>query len=708
MKRQPMRAQATNAGQAVQQAALLYREGRLDQAANLCSATLSSQPNHFEALQLLGIIRSRQGRNAEALQHIGAALKTRPADVAALSNFGLIQAKLRRLDEALASYDKALALKPDHAETLNNRASALTQLGRSEEALASCDKALAVRPQLVGAQVNRGNALRRLGRAAEAVASYDRALALKPDYAEAFNNRGGALRELGRFEEALASYDRALALGPGYAEAHNNRAMALRDLRRPAEALESCDRALALKPDYAEALNNRGVALRELMRPEEALTSYDRALRLEPDYAEALCNRANILTDLERPEEALASCEAALALKPDIADAFNAKGIALRMLGRLDEARGAIDKAIAIAPTRVVFYDNLVASGRMAPDDPHLRVMLAVAQDMPSLSESEQIALGFALGKALADIGDEEASFRHLLSANALKRRRTFYDEAAVLGFLERTKTAFATEMMRNNAGAGEPSCAPVFILGMPRSGTTLTEQILASHPEVFGAGEIPDFARAVAGFGAEGPLRSPEAALQVSREQWRQLGADYLGRIRTRAPTAARIVNKMPDNFRFVGLIRLALPNARIIHVRRDAVDTCLSCFSTQFGGNLPHTYDLAELGRYYRAYEALMAHWRSLSPPEVMLEVRYEEIVADLEGQARRIVDHCGLEWDARCLAFHETVRPVHTASVTQVRQPIYKNAVQRWRRYERFLGPLLAELRAPVDAACPTAPD
>jgi hypothetical protein len=344
----------------------------------------------------------------------------------------------------------------------------------------------------------------------------------------------------------------------------------------------------------------------------------------------------------------------------------------------------------------------------MAPGDPHLRAMQELAQDIGSLDEGEQIDLNFALSKALADVGDKDQSFQRLLTANALKRRRTFYDEAADIGFLERMQTAFTGQMMRNNEGAGEPSPAPAFILGMPRSGTTLAEQILASHPKVFGAGEIPDFARALAAIGPVSPLRAPEAALQMSREQWRRLGAAYLGNIRARAPAAERIVNKMPDNFRFVGLIHLALPNARIIHVRRDPIDTCLSCFSKQFAGNLPYSYDLAELGRYYRAYEALMAHWRRVLPQGAMLEVRYEEIVADLEGQARRILAYCGLAWDANCLDFHRTERPVHTASVAQVRQPIYKSSVQRWRPYERFLGPLLAELGPAINAASPAAPD
>jgi hypothetical protein len=271
------------------------------------------------------------------------------------------------------------------------------------------------------------------------------------------------------------------------------------------------------------------------------------------------------------------------------------------------------------------------------------------------------------------------------------------YDEAAVLDALERTRKAFTAELMRANRGAGDPSSLPVFIFGMPRSGTTLVEQILASHPQVFGAGEIADFTQAIAGLGgvAAQAQYSPEALSRLPDEDLRRLGASYVERIRRLAPAAARIANKTPGNFHFAGLIHLALPNARLIHTRRDPVDTCLSCFQQMFPETLSYTFDLAELGRYYRAYEAVMAHWRAALPSGAMLEVQYEEVVADLEGQARRIVAHCGLEWDPRCLSFHETERPVRTASVMQVRQPIYTSSVGRWRAYEAFLGPLLAEL-------------
>jgi Tfp pilus assembly protein PilF len=530
----------------------------------------------------------------------------------------------------------------------------------------------------------------------EALARCDRALALKPDDAEALNDRGVALIALKRPEEALASFDRALALTADHAEALNNRGVALLDLKRPEEALASYDRALALAPDYAEGLNNRGNALKDLGRPAEALTSYDRALAVAPDYVEALNNRGNALKDLGRPAEALTNYERALAIRPDYVLALENKGILLTELGRFDEASESMEQAITLEPRRVQSYYNLTESKRLAVGDPYIRAMRDLARDMASLSTDEQIQLNFALAKAFADIGDHAASFQRLLDGNTLKRTQTDYDEAAILGAFEGMPAAFTADMMRAGQGLGDPSTLPVFIVGMPRSGTTLIEQILASHPKVFGVGETEYFANAIAELGveAEEEPQSPEDETPAAARQMRRLGEIYVNQVKAAAPPAERIADKTLENFRVIGLIRLALPNARIIHARRDPVDTCLSCFSKLFI-NLPYTYDLAELGRHYRAYEALMAHWRAVVPQEVMIDVQYEEVVADLEGQARRIVAHCGLDWDPRCLDFHLTERSVGTASRTQVRQPIYKSSVGRWRAYEPYLGPLLAEL-------------
>ena len=710
----------------------LHRLGQLDQAEQAYQAIGPTHPRYFDALHLRGLLRSQQGRNSEALAYIGAALKGRPSHALAWSSLGDVQAKLGRPGEALAGYDRAIALRPDYAEALNHRGNALRDLRRPEEALASYDKALALKPDYIEAHNNRGNALRDLRRPAEALASYDKALALKPDYAQILDNRSNALRDLGRSEEALASCDRALTLYPDLAEAHYNRGNALKDLRRPEDALASYDRALALKPDHAETLFNRGYTLRELGRPEAALASYDRALARRPDHAETHYNRGIALGDLRRVEEALASYDRALALRPDYAEALNNRGAALRdlgraadalasydralalkpdyalahgnraltltELGRFDEAEAAIETTIEIAPRRIrSYYDLTLLPRHWDEDDPHLRAMEQLAQDLPALGADEQIELNFALSKALEAAGSRERAFRHLLDGNALKRRQVVYDEPTALAAIDRIQAGFTDEVMRDRSGQGAVSSVPIFIIGMPRSGTTLIEQILASHPQIFGAGEIDDFGKAITGLRdpARHALQSPETISRMSDEDLRALGTAYLGRITSLAPAAARVCNKLPENFRLAGLIHLALPDARILHTRRDPVDTCLSCFSQLFAGHLPYTYDLAELGRYYRAYAALMTHWQEVLPPDVLIEVRYEDVVADLEGQTRRLLAHCGLDWDPRCLDFHRTERPVRTASMNQVRRPLYQSSVARWRGYEAFLGPLLDAL-------------
>jgi tetratricopeptide (TPR) repeat protein len=616
-------------------------------------------------------------------------IRKHPADPPPVFDHALDLHRQGELAGADALYQAVPQSYPRYADALNLRGLLRLQQGRPADAVGFFTEALNAQPANATLWSSLGLAQSGSGNCAAALASFDRALALKPDYAEALNSRGNVLRELRRPEEALGSYDHALALKPDFAEAFNNRGNALRDLRRPEDALASYDAALALSPTHVEAIINRGNALRDLRRPGEALACYDRALLLRPSSAEAHNNRGNALRDLARTDEALASYEKAIAFNSDYALAHDNKAVALIELGRFDDAGDAIETSLDLAPTVIhAYYDLTLLPRCWSLDQPHLRAMERLAQDMASLSRTEQIELHFALAKALDRAGAPERAFPHLLAGNTLKRRQIDYDEAAALGALDRVRATYTAERIRRGADRGAASDVPVFILGMPRSGTTLVEQILASHPAVFGAGEIEDFTTAAAPFGAE-------AIAQASDEDLHRIGTVYLDRIRTLAPSAARITNKTPENFRLAGLIHLALPNARIIHTRRDPVDTCLSCFCQLFAGDLRYTYGLDELGRYYRAYDALMAHWRAVLPPAAFLEVQYESVVADLEGEARRIVSHCGLDWDPRCLDFHRTQRPVRTASMAQVRHPLYRHSVGHWRVYERFLDPLLDAL-------------
>jgi tetratricopeptide (TPR) repeat protein len=395
----------------------------------------------------------------------------------------------------------------------------------------------------------------------------------------------------------------------------------------------------------------------------------------------------------------LAHYRRALALKPDLADAHNNMGNALKELGELAEAEAAYREALRLDPSFTGIYVNLADSKKFTPGDAHLAAMEALAAKADGLSKTDRLQLDFALGKAYADLKDHGRSFTHLFAGNAAKRSTIAYDEKSAFALFDRIEALFTPALIAQESGAGDPSPTPIFVMGMPRSGTTLTEQIIASHPLVHGAGELKTLNDVVLTIhGADGAtIPYPEFVPVLGAAPLRKIGARYLELVRELVTDkeAQYVTDKMPSNYYFAGLIHLALPNATIIHTMRDPVDTCISCFSKLFAGEQNHTYDLGELGRYYKRYERLMAHWRRVLPKDRILDVRYEDVVADLEGQARRIIAHCGLPWDDRCLAFHETKRPVRTASATQVRQPIYKSAVGRWRVYAEHLGPLLAGL-------------
>jgi len=712
---------------------------RPKEAADQYAKAVALEPGFAEAHNNLGDALSSLGRNDEALASFERAVELNPDFAEAHNNLGNGLAVLQRPAEAIAHYERAVTLKPELAEAHFNCAIALTTVQQPEQAIAQYEKAIAIKPDYADAYAGIGKALTRQSRHADAIGKFEQALALKPDSADAHNSLGNALAALNRHTQAASHYRRALEIRPNYGEAHNNLGNVLVALNLHQEAIEHYRIALALSPSSCETLNNLGSALLVLKRREEALTLFEQALAIRPELAETANNIGTALTAMERHadavphfwsalalkpnfaiassnlgaallqlnqvDEAVACFDRALAINPDVAAAHHGLGNAYVALGRIAEAQQAFDRAVTLEPRNPEFYRGFAEAASMRAEDPHFLSMQDLERDIDSLSVDHQTELHFALAKAYADVKQFDRSFRHLLAGNALKRREVDYDEVVELELLRRLRVVFTPDLIRRMGDAGEPSKVPVFIVGMPRSGTTLVEQMLASHLRVFGAGELMDFQRAAAAIceppGAAIPY--PEMLPAMSGQDLRRLGARYLAGVTTKAPEADRITDKMPANFRLVGLIHLALPNARIIHVRRDPLDTCVSCFSKLFSGQQPFTYDLGELGRYYRAYETLMAHWRRVLPEGVMLEVQYEDLVAEFEVQARRIVAYCGLEWDERCLSFHETQRPVRTASAAQVRQPLYRSSLRRWRAYEPWLGPLLDALgsRQPGEA-------
>ncbi len=511
-----------------------------------------------------------------------------------------------------------------------------------------------------------------------------------PDRTEAAFAEGLRLHGEGRIAEAADRYRTVLRAAPGHVAALYQLGVAAAAQGRWRDVVGLMGAVLDQRPDDAAAANDLGVALVNLGRTAAAAEAFERATTLRPDHAEAFNNLGGVLQSLDRSEAALAAYGRAIALRPDYAAAHHNLGNALLAVGRRAEAEAALRTALRLEPSRAEFHRSLAQAKRFSPDDPDLAALQALA--VTDLAPAARIELDFALGKALADAGRHADSLEAFRRGAAAKRRTLQYDESEVLAGMRRTAAAFDAGVVRGPGGAADP--APVFIVGMPRSGSTLVEQILAGHPSVYGAGERTDWPALMEEVARTHPPW-PESAPGLPPAAWTDLGARYLGEVRTSAPTAARILDKMPGNFRHLGAILRALPGARIIHTVRDPIDTCLSCFSTLFAGYQPHTYDLAELGRYWRAYDALMAHWRAVLPEGVMIEVAYEDLVADPEGQARRLIAHLGLDWDPACLDFAALDRPVRTASAAQVREPVHGRSVGRWRVHGEALRPLLEAL-------------
>jgi tetratricopeptide (TPR) repeat protein len=678
--------------------------GRLAAAESLCREMLRALPGFAPALHLLGIVHYQAGQLQAAVEWVQRAVEADGGVALFHCNLGEMNRLLGRREPALAEGLKALALDPRMAQAWNNVGILHYEGEAFEQAADSYRQAIALAPAYVEAHSNLGNALRALRRYDEALDAYGRALQLQPDHADALNNMGTALRDMGRREEAEAAYGRAIALKPDSPAVLNNMALAYKERERLEDAAALLTRSMALDPKKAQTFTYLALVRLDQKRTEDAEIAAARALELDPDDAEALNALGLVRFEQQDMTRAMPLFLRAVERKPTLAEAHNNLANLLKEDGQIALALESYERALELDPREAAYYLNYSDPKKFTSDDPHLLAMETMAADPSNLSSLARCRLNFALAKAYDDVGRHDEAFACLSAGNRLKRGTIAYDEVQTLGSFDSIARVFDRRLLAR-ASEGFGSSLPVFIVGMPRAGTTLVEQILGSHPEVHPAGELSDFNWLVdqAPGPGGGRLLYPQDAPRLPAAQLRGIGEAYVERLRRQAPEAARVTDKMPANFLFLGMIHMALPGACIIHVRRDPVDTCLSCYSKLFSGEQNFAYDLAELGRYYAKYLELMAHWRESLPPGVMLEVQYEDVVADVEAQARRLVAHCGLDWDERCLAFHETRRPVRTASASQVRRPIYQSSRGRSKAY----GPHLGELIEALGDAAPARP-
>jgi tetratricopeptide (TPR) repeat protein len=737
----------------------LHQTGQLLSAARLYQQVLAQEEENADALHLLGVLRHQQGDHARAIELIRRAIALRPSVPAFHANLAEAYRASGKFDRAAGSCRMALRLWPEYPEALGNLGLALQGLGRLEEAVEHFRHALRLQPTAV-LHNGLGTVLRDLGRSDEALEAFRQAVAHDANLALAHSNLGQLLLDLGRAEEALPHSQEAVRLQPDLAAAHNNLGNVLRALDRLVEARDAYSEALRLDPDMAPALAHLGLTLHREGKLNDALPWMQQAVELEPDHAGWWENLGDLRMDREEPAEAIPCYERVLALKPDRAAAHNSLGWALQEEGRLAEAAEHHHTALRLDPNlggaqlnigsiheelgelteaEAAFRAALRIQPRFALAHARLATLLrGKLPDADRAALEERLAdskvagepranLLFGLAQVLDGCGDHTRAADCLREANALalehaRQRHRDYDPAQhdqfVDNIIQECDTAFFARVR-----GGSDSRRPVFVFGLPRSGTTLVEQVLASHSRMHGAGELVLVRRSFESLPAllgrsDGPMRclphlDAAAAGRLAEQhlQWLEAlapsplplspegrGVDHSSPLSPRGrgvggEGAERIVDKMPDNYLYLGLLAAMFPNAVLVHCRRDLRDVAVSCWMTNFR-SIRWANDPDHIAHRFARYRRLMDHWRAVLPMKIH-EVDYAETVGGLEGVARRLVAACGLGWEPGCLEFHRLRRPIRTASVTQVRQPVYTHSVGRWRKYERQLADLFARL-------------
>jgi tetratricopeptide (TPR) repeat protein len=666
----------------------LIDQQHLSEAEHRARTLLTMHANAGMLWKILGVALMRQGK--DALQALRRTTELMPNDGEAHGNLGAALHDRGQWAEALVSLRRALAFRPHDVEALVDAANALRALGRAREAVPLYQRALELEPRLAEAQNNLGNAFLELGHPDDALACYRCALQIKPDDVQILCNLGSAQKQLGLPDEAIASYGRALTLNPNYVEALNNLGLVLHGRGERREALALHARAVELDPKRAESHYNLGNVLFELRRLDEAAASYTQVLALEPQHAPAHLSLGVALRAQRRHTEAESSCQAALAIDPNYVEALSLLGELRADRGRFAEAEESFQRAIEINPDFSFAFSSIATHRKMTRDDTEwlkgAQALLAKRQPLGS-----EISLRYALGKYFDDVGEYDEAFEHYRQANELsKSQGSSYERAKLTRRVDEIISSFDAQFIRRCRTEGSTTQLPVFIVGMPRSGTSLTEQILASHPAVFGAGEVSFWDTAFIDY-READVQSKTATAPVGASLIARIAGDYLERLTAYSSAALRVVDKMPANFWYLGLIHIAIPQARIIHMQRHPIDTCLSIYFQNFFNMDPYANDFDNLAHYYGEYLRITDHWRAVLPATALLEVPYEALIEDQEGWTRRMLYFIGLPWDPKCLDFHETERVVITASKWQVRQKIHTASAGRWRNYEKYVAPL-----------------
>lgn len=645
--------------------------GRLDEALAQLNLGLALDPAQPDALNSIGLIHHAQRRLDDAESAIREALRLRPAFPMAMINLGMVLQEKRRLKEAATLFREALKLEPDNPMGNSNLGQILVEIGHVddlEDAERFCLKAVQLTPNRPHPINNLGNVYRAMGRFEEALESYRKAMTIAPEMAMPLNNMGQALQGRARYEEATSFYLDAIAREPNSPRFHANFASMLNDQDLHEEALKRYEHALAIDPAHAESFYGAGQVYMQLQDTQAAEASFRKALELDPELTAPRLGLANLYSELGEFEKAAAESSIALRSHPKLVEVYYQR--ATHQKGKVTDA--------------------------------DLEQMQTLLQEK-YFGEGARSQLHFALGAVFDKRQKYEEAARHFEQANEFQnaaklKRNEIYQPDSFSDWISRMTQAFSPEVMRRFEGHGHESHRPIFVVGLPRSGTTLTEQILASHSAIHGAGELTfaskTFEKLPETLGLSG-ADSFSSVKSLHSLGLKAAAESYLSLISAKNADLPHVVDKMPDNVNLVGWIRLIFPNAKIIHCRRDLRDIALSCYQTCFG-SIRWANDWRSIGRRFSDYLRGVRHWESVESIN-WLDFPYEQVTEDTEIYARKLIEFVGLDWEPGCLNFHETRRQVRTASLSQVREPIYKTSVAKWKNYEKQMQPFIEEMEA-----------
>ena len=690
----------------------LIKSGRLAEAEEIYQKILQKFPKNKKAIE--GVKKLSEGTNSRAFTPQGAPKRkiqelidlynlgrfnevvslaqklsdSFPEAFIIFSIMGASNASLNNLAEAEDNYRHALALRPDYADAHNNLANVLQEKGDLEAAVTGYKKALKLKPEYAEAYANLGNALKAQGKMDGALYNYKKALKIQPDNAENFNNLGVTQHAIGQVAEAIVSYKRAIQLKPDYVEAYNNAGVALKITGDSEQAILNYKQAIRLRPQYSEAHYNLGNIRREKEDLDGAIENYRQAIGSSPDHLNAMCNLASALNERGETDQAIKYCRKAISINPNFAEAHNNMGVYFREAGDLKLAEESFKKAIKAEPSFAEAYRNLSLVKRYSPGDDQIDEMQKILASNV-LGDRDRCQISFALAKAYEDIGEQQRSFEALGQGNSLRKRLLGYNierDEILFDKLKERDRASSNNPLQPNKDSKQPT--PIFILGMPRSGTTLVEQIVSCHSSVTAAGEL----MAVSQLADQIVNREAiitEANLIRFREQ-------YLARITPLAESSSYVTDKMPQNFLYLNLISMALPEAKIIHTQRDSSATCWSNFKTYFTKEgLGYCYDLEDVVEYYGFYSELMRYWDKRYHQRIY-HLDYDQLTRDQEQETRKLLDQLGLEWEEACLFPERNERSSKTASSQQVRRKVYRDSSEQWKIYEPYLKDAFNKLR------------